>query len=394
MFHVKQKKLGLIAGASMLGILAISCGGAAASPRGWAEPVENGSTTMVSTGRGRIDGIQADRRAWRFPNDWDISGGAGDLKGVYGAPVVTSDGSTVFLGDYNGRVYAFKPADAPANESAAQKPAGVLDIGDPIIGGVALDDAGEWLYVTSGEKLYALKAADIVSRIGSDLEVNNRWAPFKTNGDIWSVPVLNNGRILLSSIDGNLYSINQSDGKEAWRFRNGNSGLVGTPTIVGDVVLVGGFDSELHAINLSDGTEKWSFKASYWVWSRPVVSGNTLIFGDFNGRLYGVNSSDGTEAWTADLKKGPIVSSVVVTGGTLVVATQDGWVIGLDPTSREVKWSTDIGSSITADLLVGRSGDVLLAPKGCVTPEGQENKVYYNAVDPSNGDLKTALDIC
>lgn len=379
----------------MLGLLVVGCGGGAASPRGWAEPVQHQDLTIVSTGRGRLDGIEDGRQAWRFPRDWDVTGANDDLKGIYGGPAISSDGSTVFFGDYNGRVYAFKPADAPANESAAEKPAGVLDIGDPIIGGVALDSAGEWLYVTSGEKLYALRAADIVRRIDGDFEVANRWAPFKTGGDIWSVPTLtSNGRILLSSLDGKLYAINQSDGKEVWRFDNGKSGLVSTPAIIGDIAYVGGFDSKLHAINLSDGSEKWAFQASYWVWNSPISDGSRVVFGDFNGRLYGVNTSDGSEAWSVSLDKGPIVSAPVITAGTLVVATQDGWVLGLDPSTREVRWETKIASKFTASLVVAADGNVLLAPSGCVTPEGSENKNYYNAVDPRTGDLKSALDIC
>lgn len=391
MFHVKQRRLGLIGGLSLLGALAISCS-YAATPRGWAEPVEEGNTIIVSTGRGRLDGIDADtnRGRWRFPNFWDIQNGDDKLSGIYGPPIVAADGDTTFVADYNGFVYAFKQSQAL---TAAQLQAGfpkpvaaTLNLGEPVIGGLTVDPATNDLFVTSGARLLRLRYAS--DRLTAD------WV-FETGADIWSEPVLaSDGKVIFSSLDGGLYAVNQDNGSQVWKYSVGDSGLVSTPAIIDNVVYAGGFDSKLHAVDLATGEAKWAFQASHWVWNTPISEGPNLIFGDFNGRLYAVNASDGSESWRIDLGKGAIVGSPVIAQDTLVVATQDGWLTGIDPSTREIKWQNELDTSFTADLVVATDDSVLIAPRGCVTPDGLEQKVYYYAVDPRTGELRQAEDIC
>src|SRR5688572_6691221 len=164
MFHVKHRKLGVIAGLSLLGILAVGCGSGAASSRGWAEPVESGNIVHVSTGKGRIDAIntQTNIRTWRFPDYWDPQDGD-DLSGIYGAPVLSADGDTVFVADYNGFVYAFKQSqvlsESQLQTDAARPVAASLDLGEPIIGGIAIDTANSDLFASSGGRMLRLRYA-------------------------------------------------------------------------------------------------------------------------------------------------------------------------------------------------------------------------------------------
>ena len=115
MFHVKQRRfVGLFVLVGLLGLLVSGCVRQIGS-RGWAAPVSEGNLIIVSTGGGRIDGINGDeQQVWRFPQLWNIPDKqAQKLKGIYGPPLVGSyDGvDVVFVGDYNGYVYAFRPGD-------------------------------------------------------------------------------------------------------------------------------------------------------------------------------------------------------------------------------------------------------------------------------------------
>jgi hypothetical protein len=375
----------------MLGLLAVSCGGTAAKPRGWAEPVESGKTVMVSSSRGKISGIDSDTNLlkWQFPNSWNIQGDNSDLKGIYGAPVIASDGNTTFIGDYNGIVYAFNQNDGTV--TGEKKPAFGLELKDPIIGGVAIDKSAGMLFVTTGDRVVRIK---YTAGSPPSLALDPNWV-VETGEDIWSVPVINGDRILFSSLDGKLYSVSRTDASDRWTYDPDGSGLVSTPAIIGNTVYVGGFDSKLHAVDLASGTEKWNFQASYWIWNTPISDGTNVVFGDFNGRLYSVNQSDGSETWQLDLGKGPIVGSPVLAQGTLVVGTQDGWLVGVDTATRQSTWETKLPTSFTADLIASANGStVLIAPRGCVTPEGQEQKAYYFAVNPTNGELKEAQNLC
>lgn len=390
MFHVKHRHIALLAGISLLGILTVSCSRGAAQPRGWAEPAQAGKVVMVSTSGGHLSGIDSDTHLlkWKFPNSWTIQGDNSDLKGIYGSPVVASDGNTTFFGDYNGNLYAFNQNDGTL--TADKKAATSLKLRDPVIGGVAIDKASTSLFVTTGDRLIKAK---YTAGSPPGLTLDTSWQ-VQTGADIWGVPVINNGRVLFASLDGKLYSVSLTDASERWTYKAGSSGLVSTPAVIGDTVYVAGFDSKLHAVDLSSGEERWSFQASYWVWNPPIADGSDLIFGDFNGRIYSVNQQTGEENWQADLSKGPIVGAPVLVQGTLVVGTQDGWLVGLDASNRQSKWETKLPTSFTADLVKASDTKVLLAPRGCVTPEGSENKVYYYAVNPANGELTEAQNVC
>src|SRR5215217_3557067 len=139
MFHVKRNKLLALGLLLVCASLLVGCGNARSS-RGWAASVKTDSYLLVSAGKGRLDGLDPSTREekWRFPKSWQIDdSSARDLTGIYGDPIVAKDG-TVYLGDYNGRVYVFRPGDF--SSSASDKPkAGALNLDDPIIGGLALD---------------------------------------------------------------------------------------------------------------------------------------------------------------------------------------------------------------------------------------------------------------
>ncbi|HEY4685764.1 MAG TPA: PQQ-binding-like beta-propeller repeat protein [Dehalococcoidia bacterium] len=384
-------RLALILGVFVLAALLSGCAGTVGS-RGWAPPVRTDDELLVSTGKGRLDSLDADtyEGLWRFPNQWDLSGAAGRLSGIYGPPVVNADG-VVFVGDYNGYVYAFRPADL-SRTTEGEPPAASFKLSEKIIGGVALDEASDTLFVAAGSSLYAIRADDLVARIRDEKASVTVARLFKAGGEIWSTPVLASGKLLVSSLDGNLYAVDARSGSQLWRFSAGKS-LASTPVVSGGVVLVGGFDGRLHAVDLDSGDEAWSFTASNWVWSRPYVAGERVYFGDFDGNLYAVELSSGTLAWKASLGRGAIRGSPVITAGVVVVATEEGWLLGIDPSSQAKRWEKELDASLNGDL-VADGETVLIAPSGCVTPAGTEEKVYYASVNAATGELRSASGVC
>jgi len=390
MFHVKRSKLSATAAIVLLATLLVGCGSARSS-RGWAAPVKTDSYLLVSAGKGRLDGLDPSTREekWRFPKSWQIDdSSARDLTGIYGDPVVAKDG-TVYVGDYNGRVYVFRPGDF--NASASDKPkAGALNLDDPIIGGLALDESNNLLFVTAGKALYSINTRDLITRIQNKDASVKVSKLIETGGDLWSTPLFANGKVYVGSIDGNLYAIDPTSGNETWRFSAGK-GIVSKPELSSGTIYVGGFGGRLFAVDASTGSEKWAFKAESWVWSRPVVANNRIYFGDFEGTLYAIDASGGEQVWRNDLGKGPIRSAVAVTSSTVVVATEDGWLVGLSADGKDKRWETKLSTPINADLVL--SGDsVLIAPNGCVTNNNE--KTYYIGVNPSNGELTRASGVC
>jgi outer membrane protein assembly factor BamB len=395
MFHVKQHRSASFLGAVVvLSILILGCGGAAGS-RGWAAPLPLDNLVLVSTSKGHLTAVDSSsrERVWRFPDCWSISDKAArKLTGIYGPPVASKDGQTLYVGDYSGHIYAFKVRGYNCDNSDGRASAGALKLSDHIIGGLALDSSGETLYVTSGDSLYSLRARDLEARIDNHKADVSLKRVFKAAKDIWSTPIITSSGILLSSLDGRLYMVDSESGAEKWRYSAGRS-LASTPVVSGSVVLVGGFDGELHAVELSSGQERWTFDARHWVWSSPLVESGRAYFGDFDGRLYALDVNSGNEAWSVHLGKGAIRGTPAFARDTVIVGTEKGWLMGIDPSNQSKRWEIELGSAVAASIIV-RNDAVYVAPKGCVTQEGSNEKVYYIAADPRTGSLQTAIGVC
>lgn len=392
MFHVKRRLLAVLLTLGLVAALATACG-AASDARGWAPPVQQGDLLLVSTGQGRLDGLDArsGRLLWRFPRDWSIPDGKGRLRGIYGAPVVSPDGRVVYLGDYNGSIYAFRPGDFRPN--AENRPsAAYLEFDRPIVGGLAFDAASDTLVVAAGERVFAVRASDLVNRITDRAASVGVRTLLVADKEIWGTPVLAQGKVVVSSLDGNLYAVDLASGARLWRFSTSRA-LVSTPAVTDNRVLVGGFDSRLHAVDIASGSEAWQLGATNWVWSRPAVQGSRAYFGDFNGILHAVDLNSGALLWSMDTQGGAIRSGPALVDGILVVGTERGWLLGIEIATRSVVWQRRLDTAINADLTV-QDDRVLMAPSRCVTLAGTAERVYYMGVNPLNGELIPAQGVC
>jgi outer membrane protein assembly factor BamB len=395
MRHMKRRSLAalLLAGLLALGLLACT---PSSGSRGWAAPVRTEDTLLVSTGKGRLDALDGATRdpLWRFPNRWNIPDSkARGLKGIYSTPVFSSDRSTIFVGDYNGYLYAFRPGDLDQTNTTIKPNAASLKLNGPVIGGIAHDPSTNMLFVTSGQQLFSVSAADMMRKIENRDATVAFNAIFDTDGEIWSTPVVEGNRVFFASLDGNLYAINKSTGAEEWRYTGARS-LVSTPVVAGNTLLVGGFDDRLHAVDMSTGNQRWEFEAENWIWSAPLVDGNRVYVGDFDGRVHALNLSDGSTIWSATIAESPIVASPALAQGVLVVASQSGEIFGIDPANQAKKWGpSELGTSLTADLVAGAQ-TVYIAPSGCVTPPGESTRTYFVSVDPLNGSLVSTSEVC
>jgi outer membrane protein assembly factor BamB len=394
MFHVKRHSaFGLLLLFGLATLLASACSGAAGA-RGWSGAVQQPGTTVVSSGAGRLVGLDGSGRVlWRFPDFWQIpDGSAENLDGIYGEPVFSQDGSTVFVGDYNGHVYAFKPGDYREGVTQESVLAASWKLEGSVIGGLLLNEATDTLYVTSDNRVFSLRASDLQQRIiNRDFPVRQE-VFFEAGDEIWSTPVLEDGKLLFASLDGNLYAVDPASRRELWRF-GADSGLVSTPAVAGDVVLVAGFGSTVYGVDIDSGSEEWSFKARNWIWGRPVIDGARAFVADFDGMVHAVNLSDGAPAWSLNVGRGALRASPALVDGTLVVSSDDGWLVGVNTSGQSTRWETRVGTAMNADI-VADGNQALISPNRCVTPAEGGERIYYFRVDPANGNLTGSRDVC
>ena len=237
---------------------------------------------------------------------------------------------------------------------------------EDIVPGSAAVDYG-MVYIGSRDSfLYALDA-----KMGELI-----WK-FKTVGvPAASPPAIYNGKIFVSSSNGNLYVRSSRTGDTRLRFRTGAS-LLKSPVVgnglvyfesSGDVFAVDADARELpgqYQLNLL-----W---AQLWLWQFPVVpkppgqpggkwrlspdgggqsfrfapalTPETLYIGDTQNLFYAVDALKGTKLWRfrADA---PIAASAVVVGERVYFGTEDGLLYALDRFSGEPLWKLSLGAPL------------------------------------------------
>ena len=171
----------------------------------------------------------------------------------------------VYVSGIDGFLYAFDGSGgAGAVQVAWRQPQFESEEMPPVVGGPGLDEAGGIIAVGSEDGgLYAYNALT-----GENLH----WSPFRTDGKVWSTPVLRNGVAYFGSQDGSVYAVSMETGALVWRFDTGGA-VVATPLVHKNLLIVGSFDRQLYALGLNDGQPRWQIEADNWWWATPVSSG-------------------------------------------------------------------------------------------------------------------------
>ena len=292
----------------VLAVAACSQGSACtglSNPQGWSSATIVGDALYVGTMEGEL--VALDREGgdilWRFALQTDDD----DVRAIYGSPTVTED--SVVFGGYDGVLYAL------SLETGEEVLFGRVRVGDgePIVGGAVVAD--DLVLVGSSDGyLYAFGLAE-----GEEL-----WR-FKTGGEVWSTPAVDNGIAYIGSMDRKLYAVDTSDGSKRWEFST-NGAITAKPLVSNGRVYVGSFDGTFYAVDGGTGDEVWRFDgANKWYWSGAVVEEDTLFAASLDGHLYALDVESGELVWKLNAEA-PIVGSPAIVGDRVAVASDDGTV--------------------------------------------------------------------
>ncbi|MBO9583649.1 MAG: PQQ-binding-like beta-propeller repeat protein [Flavobacterium sp.] len=203
---------------------------------------------------------------------------------------------------------------------------------------------------------------------------NLKWK-FKTEGKIFSSPIVQNGIVYIGSEDGYFYAIDEKSGNLKWKFKT-NGAVHSSASIYNDMVYFGSFDGYYYAINTKTGKQIWRFKTKgeHWyseigmwgmkptdslmadLWdfylSTPVIySDNKLalaIFGSSDGTMYAVDAKNGSLKWKFETKAA-IHSTPIIDQNTVYFGGWDGIFYALDAKTGKEKWkfSTEVKTGFT-----------------------------------------------
>ncbi|MEN6372040.1 MAG: PQQ-binding-like beta-propeller repeat protein [Armatimonadota bacterium] len=227
--------------------------------------------------------------------------------GAFSYSTAISDGSNVYIGNTNGRVYAFA---LKSNYSASSKAATL-----------------SWTFPKVQTKSPITEVDDSLA------------SPF---GSLVSSPALTSGNLMVSSMDGSVYDITNLTGGEkgvklAWKFKATSVGgtseaFSSSPAIYGDKVYTASVGGRLYAININDGTCAWSCPnasaseapLSAFRFSTPAAYDAGIFCGSTGGKVYGFTNTGGYIAdttFTPPNMYAPIQGSVAIDDKNMYIGT-------------------------------------------------------------------------
>lgn len=268
---------------------------------------------------------------------------------ILGAPTLSPDGQTLYVGSNDGFVYALKTSDGSKIWAT--------DFGGPVVGSPVLSSDGSTLYDGNINGTFkALKTSDGSVTLSRNL-----------NGGI-------RGNLALSPDGSTLYAAlttSQLDGIPVGG-SGSNTGItafyldgapIGSPAVdpQGNVYITTGAGT-LMSFAASNTTPRAGYP--FVIPNRatasttPAISNGLVLFGANNNVFYAVNSSSAQVQWQFQTG-GPIESSAAVGTGTPSVyfGSDDASVHALDVNGTQT-WSRSVGTSVRSSPAIGADGSL------------------------------------
>jgi outer membrane protein assembly factor BamB len=279
-------------------------------------------------------------------------------RGIHGTPAV-ADG-TVFVGAYDGALYAFDLADG---ERLWRR-----KLGDAIGSSPAYHDGTVYMaveYYTPSGGVFGVDA-----RTGA-----GQWADRRVTDHPHSTPAIDreHGYLVVGSNDGYCYAWTYPDLEFAWKYPTGEP-IKGPVATYDGAAFFGSWDSRVHRVALADGTADWTFDTRGYVMSGPALDTDRGVcyIGSHDGNCYAIDCSTGADLWRFETG-GRITGCPTTTGRRVVVGSKDGSCYAIDATDGTEVWAADLGGAVTGTPLVTGRGVYVAerAPEGSEGPAGR-----------------------
>ncbi|ANQ49556.1 PQQ-binding-like beta-propeller repeat protein [Flammeovirga sp. MY04] len=211
---------------------------------------------------------------------------------------------------------------------------------------------------------------------------------FKTQGEIKSRPLLYQNTVIFNSSDGNIYAINKENAELKWTFKTEGENrkdmwdyYLSSPIIGSEKLFIGSGDGYVYSLNPNDGKIIWKFKTDGIVHATPLVHGDNVFIGSFDGYFYSINADNGSLIWKfktvgdAYFPQGGIQKGATLYKNTVIFGSRDYNIYSLNiETGRGVWNMKEKGSWVIA------------------TPLVIDNKIYVGTSDSHRFCSLSAID--
>ena len=175
---------------------------------------------------------------------------------------------------------------------------------------------------------------------------------FKTGGAIHSSPSIGNKLIYFASTDGNLYAVDKKEGKLHWKFKSQGERMydlwdyyLSSPKEDEETTYWGSGDGNLYAIHSKNGKLKWKFKTEGIIHASPVFYNKNILIGSFDGNFYSIQKENGSLVWkfktvgATYFPKGEIQKAALVENDVVYFGSRDYNLYALNAKTGRGKWN-------------------------------------------------------
>lgn len=266
----------------------------------------------VNRGNPAQNGVAAESLPDKLAVKWTFKTG-----GVEGTAAIV--GSTVFVGSFDGHVYALDLATGKekwkAKTGAIKAAVGV--------------HAGRVYVGNDEEYFYCLDA-----NTGAEV-----WK-VRTDAEVTSGPAFTDDSVLFGANDELLRCLSLKDGHEKWQFRIAGGPIQGTPVVYNGKTYAAGCDSTLHVLDLATGNELGSMELGGQVGATSAAADGHLFVGTMTNELMAINLTRLVPSWRFESRKRqPFFASPAVTEKLVVAASRDKRVYALKRKTGDEAWT-------------------------------------------------------
>lgn len=209
-------------------------------------------------------------------------------------------------------------------------------------------------------------------------------------------PAYSEDRLFAANENGELMSIDPSNGKIGWKINTGTR-LVSGVAADGGTVVVAGAEGVVQAFDAASGQKRWKFDASTEVLSAPAIGNGTVVVRSLDNRIVALDAGTGNRRWYLQ-RNTPALSlhaapGIVVSDGLAFVGLPAGRLLALSSLSGSPRWEVAVAEPRGATELE-RVSDVsgtpaLLERDICAT--SYQGRIA--CVDAGNGTLRWAREL-
>jgi eukaryotic-like serine/threonine-protein kinase len=233
-----------------------------------------------------------------------------------------------------------------------------------------------------------------------------KWS-FKTDGKVFSSPVICNNKVFVGSDDSFIYALNTSDGSLSWKFKTGGR-VSSSVAVFNSKIYAVSFDGYIYCLAQNSGNMLWKFRSAGervfeapgihglpekdrilkdpWdmFLSSPVVANGSVFFGCGSGVCYALDCDSGKKEWEF-ATSGVIHSSPAYSDSTVFFGSWDSYMYALNSNNGLLRWKYKTGTDTVYYNQVGFQSSPVVY-KGVVYSGCRDANVW--ALDAKTGELK------